>query len=64
MTITEAGLNTNTPIGFVVNNTTQAKYEILQRFSTEPGDGYQWTEQDICEQCRKMIRYWDRNPDS
>ena len=36
---------------------TAEKYkEILAYFSKEPDDGYEWSEQDICEQIRKMIR--------
>ena len=33
-----------------------AKTEILELFSEEPDDGHQWTEQDIYEQMRKIIR--------
>ena len=45
-------------------NTAQAKLEILFCFSTEPEEGREWTEQDIYEQCRKIIRYWDNQPNS
>ena len=34
----------------------EAEEEILALFSTEPDDRYQWTEQDICEQVRKILR--------
>ena len=34
----------------------EAKEEILALFSTEPDDRHQWTEQDICEQVRKILR--------
>ena len=33
-----------------------AKAEILAFFSEEPDDEHQWTEQDIHEQMRKIIR--------
>lgn len=29
---------------------------ILERFGTEPGDGHEWSEQDIAEQVRKIVR--------
>lgn len=29
---------------------------ILERFGTEPDDEHEWTEQDIYEQVRKMLR--------
>jgi len=29
---------------------------ILERFGAEPDDLHEWTEQDICEQVRKMLR--------
>jgi hypothetical protein len=28
---------------------------ILERFGVEPDDPHEWTEQDICEQVRKML---------
>ena len=40
-------------------NAEQAKEEILNRFSQEPDDDHEWTEQDICEQSRKIIARWD-----
>ena len=33
-----------------------AKTDILALFSSEPDDEHQWTEQDIYEQMRKIIR--------
>ncbi len=33
-----------------------AKSEIMALFSEEPNNGHQWTEQDIHEQMRKIIR--------
>lgn len=29
---------------------------ILEHFGAEPDDLHEWTEQDICEQVRKMLR--------
>lgn len=29
---------------------------ILERFRTEPDDGYEWSEQDITEQIRHILR--------
>ena len=40
-------------------NTEQAKEEILNRFSQEPDDDHEWTEQDIYEQSRKIIASWN-----
>lgn len=40
-------------------NAEQAKQEILNQFSQEPDDGYEWTEQDIYEQSRKIIARWN-----
>lgn len=63
MTITEPELDAKYADWFRgKRNTAQAKREILQQFSTEPDDGHQWTEQDVYEQCRKIIRYWDKQP--
>lgn len=39
-----------------IKNAEQAKAEILALFSEEPGDGYTWSEQDIWEQSRKIIK--------
>lgn len=33
----------------------EKKKKILELFSTEP-DGFQWTEQDVYEQIRKLVR--------
>lgn len=41
-------------------STEQAKQEILSLFSEEPDDCNEWTEQDIYEQSRKIIAYWDK----
>lgn len=65
MTITANELNTQYAAWFRgKRNTEQAKRDILRLFSTEPEEGLEWTEQDIYEQCRKIICYWDRQPSS
>ena len=40
-------------------NAEQAKDEILDLFSMEPDNYHEWSEQDICEQVRKIISRWD-----
>ena len=60
MTITRRMLDTELQSWFHnVRNAEKAKEEILARFSAEPGDGHVWSEQDIWEQCRKIIDRWD-----
>ena len=60
MTLTIEMLNTQYARWFHgKRNTEQAKTEILSIFSQEPNDGYEWTEQDIYEQSRKIIARWD-----
>ena len=36
--------------------TAEKRQAILSYFSEEPSDGHVWTEQDIWEQVRKMLR--------
>lgn len=36
--------------------TPEKKEKIMELFSTEPEDGFQWTGQDIYEQIRKLVR--------
>ena len=40
----------------ITSITSQQRDEILERFATEPDDENEWTEQDICEQIRSMVR--------
>ena len=40
-------------------NSEAAKQEIIARFSEEPGNGYVWSQQDIYEQMRKIIRNYE-----
>lgn len=61
MTVTLSDLNGKYAEWFRGNrNVGQAKAEILRLFGEEPGEGYEWTEQDICEQSRKIIVRWNR----
>ena len=60
MTLTRKMLDTQYAWWFYgKRNTEQAKEEILSIFSQEPDDGCEWTEQDICEQSRKIIACWN-----
>lgn len=60
MTITRKDLDTNYANWFRnVRKLGEAKAEILDRFSHEP-ELYEWTEQDIYEQSRKIIDRWSR----
>ena len=36
-----------------------AAYTELEHFSKEPCNGYEWSEQDIYEQMRKIIRKYE-----
>lgn len=40
-------------------NVSAAKAETLKLFSKEPDDEYTWTEQDITEQIRKIVRKYE-----
>ena len=40
-------------------DTAAAKAEILALFSEEPGNEHQWSEQDIYEQMKKIIRKYE-----
>mgnify|MGYP005768936097 CR=1 FL=1 len=56
MTVTAADLDTKYAVWFIgMRNTGQAKKEILQLFSSEPDKTHTWSEQDICEQSRRII---------
>ena len=61
MTITKKDLDTKYAHWFrSVSQPEQAKKEILKNFSEEP-EPYEWTEQDIWELTRKILRKWSRN---
>lgn len=60
MTLTAADLDTKYSAWFVdMKNTRQAKAEILTLFEAEPDKEHTWSEQDIFEQSRKIIRKWN-----
>ena len=60
MTITKKDLDTKYAYWFRnVRHAEQAKAEILENFSEEP-EPYEWTEQDIWEQSRKILMKWSR----
>lgn len=61
MTITKKDLDTKYAHWFRnVSQPEQAKKEILKNFCEEP-EPYEWTEQDIWELTRKLLRKWSRN---
>lgn len=60
MTVTAADLDTKYSAWFVgMKNTKQAKAEILVLFENKPDEEHIWSEQDIFEQARKIIRKWN-----
>lgn len=61
MTITKKDLDTKYAHWFRnVSQPELVKAEILKYFSEEP-EPYEWTEQDILEQSRKILIKWSRN---
>ena len=61
MTITKKDLDAKYAHWFRnVRRPEQAKAEILKYFSEEPKP-YEWTEQDIWEQSRKILIKWSQN---
>ena len=57
MTLTKNDLDTKWAALFLhCKEHEAAKAEILALFSFEPDDKHHWTEQDVCEQMRKIIR--------
>ena len=60
MTVTAADLDTKYSAWFIgMKNTKQAKAEILALFEDESDEEHTWSEQDIFEQARKIIRKWN-----
>ena len=60
MTLTRKELDTEWRTMFLrCKDPEAAKAEILTLFSEEPDDEHQWTEQDIYEQLRKIIRKYE-----
>ena len=61
MTITKKDLDTKYEHWFwKMSQPEQAKAEILKLFGEEP-EPYEWTEQDIWEQSRKILRKWSHS---
>ena len=55
MTISEKELTTK--LNSMRLSATQEQFnEMLALFSTEPDECHEWTEQDICEHIRKIVR--------
>lgn len=60
MIVTEKELDTKWLLMFrYCKDVKRAKAEVLEHFSKEPYDGYEWSEQDIYEQMRKIIRKYE-----
>lgn len=60
MTITKLDLDTKwQPLFLHCKNSITAKEEILTLLSEEPGESYEWSEQDIYEQMRKIIMKYE-----
>ena len=60
MTIMKKDLDTKWRLMFLhCKKYEAAKAEILALFSEEPDDEHQWTEQDIYEQSRRIIRKYE-----
>lgn len=47
------------PLFLHCRNSRAAKEEMLRLLGEEPGDRYAYSEQDICEQMRKIIRKYE-----
>ena len=61
MTMTRETLDSDSfaPLFLHCRNPRGAKEEILKLLGEEPGDGYAYSEQDICEQMRKIIQKYE-----
>ena len=60
MTITRENLDSKWQSLFLrCKDPEAAKAEILELFSQEPNDEHEWSEQDIYEQMRKIIRKYE-----
>ena len=47
------------PLFLHCRNPRAAKEEMLRLLGEEPGDGYAYSEQDICEQMRKITQKYE-----
>ena len=60
MTLTKKDLDTRWATMFrSCKHPEAAKREALERFSEEPGEENEWSEQDIYEQMRKLVRKYE-----
>ena len=60
MIITKKHLDTNLSDMFLHSKDTEtAKAEILVMFSKEPDEEHEWSEQEIYEQIRKIVRKYE-----
>ncbi len=60
MIITKSDLNSKWSVLFLhCNDPEAAKAEVLALFADEPDAEHAWSEQDICEQMRKIIRKYE-----
>ena len=60
MIVTEKDLDTKCLLMFrYCKDVKRAKAEVLERFGKESDDGYEWSEQDIYEQMRKIIQKYE-----
>jgi hypothetical protein len=55
MTLTKKKLDKLLASMWILNVTKDQYSTILKRFSEEPGDGYVWSEEDICMQIRNIV---------
>ena len=55
MTVNERRLRQYCDSMRIFHMTKEQKNLILERFGSEPGDGHIWSEEDICEQVRKIL---------
>ncbi len=56
MTLDQKSLGNILKEMWITSITSQQRKEILERFAEEPDGQYEWTEQDICEQIRKIVK--------
>jgi len=55
MTLTRKALDKLLASMWILRITKEQYGVILKRFSEEPGDGYVWSEEDICMQIRNIV---------
>ncbi len=55
MTLTKKKLDKLLASMWLLNVTKDQYSAILKRFSEEPGDGYVWSEEDICMQIKNIV---------